>query len=136
MNTFFLETNHQIPELSPATKRERNAWIAPNGDFYGFGGAKHELAATWISVFKLKANEKTLKKGQYFNESWEGWLLKQGWLCIKNLAWLGDSKPSTFRCFDWTQKQKDAVFDYCQEFGYDWQEILDVLPNKYHKLRE
>ena len=125
MNTYYLDTSNQIPELSAVSTLEKNAWIAPNGDFYGFSGAKHELAACWIAVFKLGANDKTLQKGTFFNEAWEGWLLKQGWLCVKNTAWLGYEKPSAFRCREWTEKQKDAVFDYCEAYGYDWQKVFD-----------
>ena len=124
MKIFKLDTSSQIPEAKSTDTMERNAWIAPNGDFYGFQGAKHEIAAAWIAIFKLGADDKTLKKGQFFNESWEGWLLKQGWLCIKNVSWLGDSRPSTFRCFGCTEKQKTTVLQYCEKFGYDWQEII------------
>lgn len=58
-----------------------------------------------------------------FYEVWEGWLRKQGWCSVKNLAWLGDSKPSTFRCQELTQNQKAILFDYCEYFGYSWKEI-------------
>lgn len=125
MKIINLDFSNQIPEEKPAESFQRNAWVAPNGDFYGFSGAKHERAACYLSIFKLGANENTLSKGTYFNEAWEGWLLKQGWICVKNLAWLGDSKPSIFkRIKDWTCPQKETIFEYCQSLGYDYEELV------------
>ena len=124
MKTLYLDTSPKIPEESPVTTLEKNAWIAPNGDFYGFRGGHHERAAMYIAIFKLGADDKTLKRGTYFNEMWEDWLLKQGWVCIKNLSWLGEPSSSTFQCSDWTEKQKSAVFDYCEAFGYDYEKVF------------
>jgi hypothetical protein len=118
----------KIPQEIPDANFEYNAWIAPNGDFYGFSGAKHEIAATYLAVFKCGANENSRKKGRYsksgFDQSWESWLLSQGWMCVKNLSWLGDCRKSTFRGDDVTRRQKDTVFDYCEHFNYDYDEVF------------
>lgn len=125
MKTIFLDCSARIPQPKTTDKFHQNAWISPTGDFYGFEGAKHEIAATWIAVFKLGGDDKTLKKGAYFNESWEGYLLKNGWLCIKNLSWLGGPNSSTFKGRNlMTERQKTRLFDYCQQFGYDYEKIL------------
>ncbi len=112
-NIYFIDCQPVIPEQETSDSYTKNAWIAPNGDFYGMEGAYHEKSAMYISIFKLGADDKTLKKGTFFNQSWESWLIDQGWVCIKNLAWLGDTKPSTFRYNELTEKQKTVLFDYC-----------------------
>lgn len=124
MKIIQLTFDGKIPEEFHAETFERNAWIAPNGDFYGFSGAKHEIVAAYLAVFKCKATENSRKKGRYFNQSWEGWLLEHGWMCVNNLSWLGDSRPSTFRGNDVTSRQKDAVFDYCEHFNYDYDKLF------------
>jgi hypothetical protein len=113
-----------IPELEDTDQFEKNAWISPKGEFYGFDGANHLKAAAFIAIFQLGADDKTLKTGTFFNESWEDWLLKQGWCSIKNLEWLGSARPSTFRYNELTEKQKTVLFDYCEFFGYNWEEII------------
>jgi hypothetical protein len=119
----YIDCSTQIPTESKTPDFHKNGWISPSGEFYGFDGAKHELAACYISVFKLGGDENTLKKGTYFNEAWEGWLIKKGWCSIKNLSWLGDSKPSSFKYRELTEKQKTILFDYCEHFGYNWEEL-------------
>lgn len=122
MNTF-IDCQTQIPVESKTPDFHKNAWISPSGDFYGFEGAYHNKAAMYLAIFKLGADDKTLKKGSFFNELWEDWLYKQGWCAVKNLGWLGDAKPSSFKCRDLTEKQKAILFDYCEKFGYDWEEL-------------
>lgn len=125
MKTFYIDCSPVIPEAREQFNFAKNAWISPSGDFYGFKGAEHERAATWIAVFKLGATENTLKKGTFFNQTWEGWLLSQGWFCIKNVNWMGYSEPSTFKSRAFlTEKQKSRLFDYCEAFGYNYEKIL------------
>lgn len=47
MKTLYLDTSPKIPEESPVTTLEKNAWIAPNGDFYGLAKSDvHKLNIT------------------------------------------------------------------------------------------
>lgn len=126
MKIINLDFSNQIPQEIPVESFQRNGWICPRGNFYGFEGAKHERAACYLAIFKCGADDKTLKKGTYFNQCWESWLIKEGWICVKNLAWLGDSKPSVFKYHykDAACPQKETVFEYCQDFGYDYEEVF------------
>ena len=121
----FIDCNRLIPEESVVDSLSLNLWISPHGKIYCIDGAFHEKSAQFIAIIHLGANEKTLKKGTYFNESWEGWLLKQGWCNVKNLSWLGVEKPSTFSANQLTEKQKTVLFDYCEKFNFDWKEMIE-----------
>lgn len=124
MKLISLDFSNQIPEEIPTESFQRNGWIAPNGIFYGFEGARHEKAACYLAIFKCGANENSIRKGKYFNQGWESWLIERNWVCVKSLAWLGSSKPATFSRRNWTCPQKETIFEYCQDFGHDYEELF------------
>lgn len=129
MIKYFVDCTGDIPEAKETLTFQKNAWVSPSGDFYGFKGAKHLLVATWIAIFKLGATEKSLKHGQFFNDSWDTFLLRQGWISINNLSWLDQrDQPSTFKSREiLTEKQKSTIFDYCEAFGYDYEKLVTEM---------
>ncbi len=127
MKTFHINCpSGEIPDCKESFAFQKNAWISPSGDFYGFKGAKHEIAATYIAVFKLGADGTHLKHGHFFKDSWESYLLRNGWTSIKNLSWIDmRNQPSTFKSREpLTEKQKTTIFDYSEAFGYDYEKLL------------
>lgn len=117
------------PKCEPVSDYNKtNAWIGPNGDYYGFEGAKHVIAATYISVYILNKDKSVLKKdGKFFKDSFDSYLLRNGWLEIKDISWLagGDIKPQLFNRKSLTQKQMDSLFSYCESFGIDYQKLTN-----------
>lgn len=91
-----------------------NCWISPEGDYYGFVGAKHLFAATYISIYVLgNTDDSVLKKGQFFSEQWDTYLRKLGWAELKDISWLTGGGPAitVFCRNELTQKQRDVIFD-------------------------
>jgi hypothetical protein len=126
MTINFIDCTNKIPELKNSEKMTENAWIAPNGDFYGMEGAKHHITAIYIAVFVLGKDETVLNHGTYFRDSFESYLLKNGWICLKNTSWFtGNSDISTFRMHhELTEKQKTVLFDYSEYFGFNYEKLL------------
>jgi len=89
-----------------------NSWIAPNGDFYGFDGAKHLLAANAIAIFVLNKDQSVLNHGVYFKDGFDSYLLKNGWAEVKDTSWMSGVKDTKIiHRKDLTQKQIDTIFD-------------------------
>lgn len=96
-----------------------NSWISPEGDYYGFNGAKHFFAATYISIYVLgNTDDSVLKKGQFFSEQWDTYLRKLGWAELKDISWLtgGPQETTVFHRKELTQKQIDVIFDIDKVF--------------------
>ena len=119
-------TKAEIPEKVKTKEFFKNAWIAPNGTFYGFDGAKHLYFASWIAIFVEGADENSLKKGVYFNQTWDGWLHKKGYIEVKDTTWL-DSSSGGVEVFGgpFTQKQRDVLFDYSEYFKIDYKKLVE-----------
>lgn len=118
-------TDSQIPEKVKTKEFRRNAWIAPNGDFYGFSGAEHHRFAAWIAVFEEGGDENTLEKGKFFKEIWDDWLLVKGYLAIKDASWMGCKSTALFFNKNLTQKQLNTLFDYCECFNINYNKLIN-----------
>lgn len=125
---FYIDCKPKIPKKEKTKEFTQNCWISPKGEFFCFEGAYHETAAAYIGCFVLHNTVDPREKGTFFNQSWESYLLKQGWVCIKNLSWLaGEDRKSIFKHHhEYTEKQKTAIFDYCEFFGYDYQQVIET----------
>jgi len=120
-----LNFSTQIPVEETTEEFQKNCWISSNGEVWTFPGAKHSIAATYIVIFFLKLDDSVLRKGTFFNETFEGYLLRIGWVAIKNMSWLtGGADKSIFSGGNFSERQKSAIFSYCEFFKMDYQEML------------
>lgn len=123
MKYFTVDTDPEFPLLIKEKELpiHLNAWVSPSGDFYGFSGSKHLRVATYIAIVLLNIHPDDLRKGTYFNESFDSRLLSLGWLEIKDTSWLdGDIDPKFSIATLVTQKQMDVIFDYCEKHGIEY----------------
>ena len=114
---YHITDDKPIPNLIKTKDWFKNAWISPKGDFYGFSGAKHLVAASYIAIMVLGKDESVLNHGKFFKETFDGYLSKNKWIEIKDTSWLDDIDKVTI-IGEPNQKQLDVIFDYRMHFGW------------------
>lgn len=106
---YYIDCKPKIPTKEKTKGFNKNCWIGPKGDVYCFEGAHHEIVAAYIGCFILNLTDDPREKGKFFNQSWEGYLLKQGWVCIKNLSWLAGEYEFT-HYYDIRENESDIIY--------------------------
>lgn len=123
MNYYSFDFSEEIPKINKEKSMPdfKNSWISPIGDYYGIDGAKHLRAATYICIFLLDIGPDNLRKGTYFNETFDSKLLSLGWIQIIDTSWLGFSnEPKFVSNYEPTQSQLNIVFNYCEKHGIEY----------------
>ena len=124
MKTYFeFDFTDEIPVINKRSKLpdSLNAWISPDGKFYGIEGSKHLRAATFLCIFNLNIGPDDLRKGTYFNETFDSKLLSLGWMQVMDSYWLTGSKnPRFIHTKEASQAQVDIVWDYCEKHNLDY----------------
>lgn len=128
IKNLILDNLHDPKCVDVSVYNKPNGWISPNGDYYGFDGAKHTTAAAYIGIYILNKDQSDLRPpGKFFKDSFDSYLLRNGWLEIKDISWLsgGNVHPELFHGKELTQKQLDFLFSYCETFNLDYKELTE-----------
>ncbi len=125
IRNLILENLADPKNVAASDYNKPNAWVSPDGDYYGFSGGKHVIAANYISIYILGKDDSVLDNTRkFFKDSFDSYLLRNGWLEIKDISWLtgGEISPEFFYKGELTQKQLDIAFCYCNVFNLDFQQ--------------